>query len=67
MCGNGHYSMKGIIDVVDQEEYDVWMAKQKPQYLVTFPDKDPDNVKPADTTRLAAKTIETATKLTAKL
>jgi len=42
MCGNGHYSMKGIIKVVEQEDFDLWMAKQKPLYLQTFPDKDPD-------------------------
>lgn len=41
MCGNGHYSMKGIIEVVTQEEFDLWMAKQKPNYYVAFPDKDP--------------------------
>jgi len=41
ICGNGHYSMKGIIEVVSQEEYDLWMAKQKPYYLGAFPDKDP--------------------------
>jgi len=58
MCGNSHYSMKGIIEVVDQEEYDVWMAKQKPQYLVAFPDKDPSNAKAAaDTAKAAAKTV----------
>jgi cytochrome c oxidase subunit 2 len=45
MCGNGHFSMKGIIEVLDQEEYDAWMAKQKPLYLSTFPDKDPSNKK----------------------
>jgi cytochrome c oxidase subunit 2 len=51
MCGNGHYSMKGVIEVVEQEEFDLWMAKQKPQYLVNFPDKDP-SVKPmADSTK----------------
>jgi len=44
MCGNGHYSMKGIIEVVDQEEYDLWMAKQKPQYYTAFPEKDPTAV-----------------------
>jgi len=44
MCGNGHYSMKGIIEVVDQEEYDLWMAKQKPQYFTAFPEKDPTAV-----------------------
>ncbi|MEJ8817224.1 cytochrome c oxidase subunit II [Lacibacter sp. H407] len=47
MCGNGHYSMKGIIEVVTQEEFDVWMAKQKPNYYAAFPDKDPSAVKPA--------------------
>lgn len=54
MCGNGHYSMKGIIEVVDQEEYDLWMAKQKPQYYTAFPDKDPTAV-PATTTDSTAK------------
>jgi cytochrome c oxidase subunit 2 len=44
MCGNGHYSMKGIVEVVTQAEYDMWMAKQKAQYLVAFPEKDPSNV-----------------------
>lgn len=41
MCGNGHYSMKGVIDVVTEEEYDAWMAKQKPYYYAAFPEKDP--------------------------
>ena len=67
MCGNGHYSMKGIIEVLDQEEYDVWQAKQKPQYLATFPEKDPSNVKAADTVKVAAKPTEAATKTVAKL
>ena len=43
MCGNGHYSMKGIIQVVTAEEYNAWLAKQKPQYYVAFPDKEPVN------------------------
>jgi cytochrome c oxidase subunit 2 len=33
MCGSGHYSMKGLIIVETQEEYDSWIATQKPQYL----------------------------------
>lgn len=41
MCGNGHYSMKGVIQVVTQAEFDLWMAQQKPNYYVAFPDKDP--------------------------
>jgi cytochrome c oxidase subunit 2 len=59
MCGNGHYSMKGIVEVVTQEEYDMWMAKQKAQYLVAFPEKDPSNVPAASTA--------TATDSTAKI
>ncbi|MBN9296431.1 MAG: cytochrome c oxidase subunit II [Filimonas sp.] len=60
MCGNGHYSMKGVIEVVTQEEYDLWMAKQKPNYYAAFPDKDPANQKPvtpaagADSTKTLA-------------
>ncbi|MFN4006787.1 MAG: cytochrome c oxidase subunit II [Chitinophagaceae bacterium] len=49
MCGNGHYSMKGVIEVVTQAEYDAWIASQKPNYFAAFPDKDPANVKPAAT------------------
>ena len=40
MCGRGHWSMRGIIVVETQEEFDVWMAKKKPQYLVANPEKD---------------------------
>jgi cytochrome c oxidase subunit 2 len=66
MCGNGHYSMRGVVDVIDQEEYDVWMAKQKPHYLVVFPEKDP-SAKPADSTKMAAKPVEVPAKTVAKL
>ncbi len=41
ICGNGHYSMRGVIVVVTQPEYDAWMAQQKPAYYTAFPDKDP--------------------------
>lgn len=42
LCGNSHYSMRAVIEVVTQPEYDVIMAKQKPAYFMAFPDKDPD-------------------------
>jgi len=32
MCGSGHYSMRAIIVVETQEEFDAWAAKQKSQY-----------------------------------
>jgi cytochrome c oxidase subunit 2 len=32
MCGNGHYSMKGMIKVVTRDEFILWRAKQQPSY-----------------------------------
>ena len=33
LCGQGHYSMKKIVEVVTQEEYDEWLKSQKSYYL----------------------------------
>lgn len=44
VCGAGHYSMKGRVEVVTKEEYDAWMVKQKPYYYSAFPDRDPSAV-----------------------
>jgi cytochrome c oxidase subunit 2 len=54
MCGNGHYSMKGIIKVVTQSEFILWRAQQKSAYALAFPDTE---AKPAAT--------DTASKATA--
>lgn len=67
ICGNGHYSMRGIIDVVTQPEFDEWMAKQKPAYYAAFPKQDPSNKKapstlPADTTKKVAANNTTTIK-----
>ncbi|WP_291919891.1 cytochrome c oxidase subunit II [Chitinophaga sp.] len=35
MCGSGHYSMRGVIVVETQAEYDAWVAKQKSTYDLT--------------------------------
>ena len=32
ICGKSHYSMRGIIKVVTQDEFNLWMAKQKATY-----------------------------------
>jgi cytochrome c oxidase subunit II len=32
MCGNGHYSMKGMIKVVTRDEFILWKAKQQAAY-----------------------------------
>jgi cytochrome c oxidase subunit 2 len=46
MCGPSHYSMKGIVEVVTQEQYDAWLLTMKPTYYAANPDKDPGK-KPA--------------------
>jgi cytochrome c oxidase subunit 2 len=46
VCGVGHYSMKGVIEVVEEDEYYAWMAKQKPYYYGAFPEKDPSAAPP---------------------
>ncbi len=41
MCGQGHWSMRGVIIVETQAEFDAWMATKKPQYLVANPPTTP--------------------------
>lgn len=48
MCGNGHYSMKGIIKVVTKAEFILWRAQQKSAYATAFPETEPAAV--ADST-----------------
>lgn len=50
MCGQGHYSMRGTIDVVSEEAYQKWISEQVPQYYTLFPDKNPENKKAIDST-----------------
>lgn len=33
MCGKGHFSMRGVIVVETEAEYNKWLAEQKPEYL----------------------------------
>jgi cytochrome c oxidase subunit 2 len=41
MCGKGHFSMKGVIKVVSNEEFVLWRAKQVPNYVQVMKDKLP--------------------------
>lgn len=52
MCGSGHYSMRGIIIVETQEEYDRWISGIKPQYQTVMEAQAPAPT--ADTLRNAA-------------
>jgi cytochrome c oxidase subunit 2 len=50
MCGSGHYSMRGVIIVETQGEYDAWMASKKPQYLTVKEGAAPSSPAAADST-----------------
>jgi cytochrome c oxidase subunit II len=39
MCGPSHFSMRGVIVVETQAEYDKWMAEQKAEYISLVQDK----------------------------
>ncbi len=41
MCGKGHFSMRGVIVVESEEDYNKWLASQKPEYYTLYPEKDP--------------------------
>ncbi len=42
LCGKSHYSMRRIVRVVTQEEYDAWLAKQQSFYMSSIRGKDSD-------------------------
>lgn len=49
ICGSGHYSMRGIIIVETQDEYDRWISGIKPQYKTVMEAKAPAAAPAADT------------------
>lgn len=63
MCGSGHFSMRGIIEVDEPADYQKWLNEQKPQYFTVFPDRAPkaDTVgKPVNDTMMKQATAPIA-------
>lgn len=42
LCGKGHFSMRYLVEVVTQEEYDAWVAEQQSYYLSSIRNTDSD-------------------------
>ncbi|MCB0687582.1 MAG: OmpA family protein [Saprospiraceae bacterium] len=42
LCGSGHYSMKKIVKIVEQDEYDAWARQQKSFYFSSIRGTDED-------------------------
>ena len=52
ICGRGHFSMRGTILVETQAEYNVWLKKQKPQYVAVMEgEQGTPATAPADSTK----------------
>jgi len=68
MCGKGHFSMRGIVKVVTQEEFILWRAKEKPNYARVVGDKTPAAPAQADSTKTPTAKLksEAGTKLVAE-
>ncbi len=42
LCGKGHYSMRKVVEIVSQEEYDAWAAQQNSYYFANVRNTDAD-------------------------
>ena len=62
LCGNGHYSMRRLVKIVEEEEYQAWLSDQKSWYMqsVRGSDEDPfsDQILDFEITERKASFIE---------
>lgn len=42
LCGKGHFSMRKLVRIVEEDEYEAWLNGQKPFYLTTIRGTDED-------------------------
>lgn len=45
LCGNGHFSMRRVVRIVSEEEYQAWLSQQKSYYLTSIRNTDDDPFK----------------------
>jgi cytochrome c oxidase subunit 2 len=45
LCGASHFSMRKLVRIVSQEEYDIWFAQQRSYYMDNIRNKDEDPFK----------------------
>lgn len=54
MCGKGHYSMRGVVIVESQAEFNAWLASKQPQYLAAMGASTPAAAPATDSTAVPA-------------
>ncbi len=42
LCGKGHFSMRYIVKIVEEDEYEKWLSEQKSFYMTTIRNSDED-------------------------
>ncbi|HMG83741.1 MAG TPA: cytochrome c oxidase subunit II [Ferruginibacter sp.] len=57
MCGKGHFSMRGVIIVESEADYEKWLSSQKSEYSTLFPPAGSDSTK-TDSTKTIASTLK---------
>jgi cytochrome c oxidase subunit 2 len=57
MCGKGHFSMRGVIIVESEADYNKWLSQQKPQMWTVRPETKPKENAPADSTKGASTPV----------
>lgn len=58
MCGKGHFSMRGVIIVESEADYNKWLAQQKPEIWTVRPETKPKEDAPAaDSTQATATPV----------
>lgn len=65
MCGRGHFSMRGVIIVESQAEYNVYLKKQKAQYAIAMEAQNGGAPKPAVSGDSTAQNKPASTAMTA--
>lgn len=45
LCGSGHFSMRKVVRIVEQEEYEAWLESQTPYYFSSIRGKESDPFK----------------------
>ncbi len=54
MCGTGHYTMRGVIVVESQAEFNVWLSKQTTQYQAANEQQPTPTPNPVDSAKVVA-------------
>ena len=45
LCGKGHYSMRRIVEIVEEDAYEKWLSEQKSYYMQSIRNTDEDPYK----------------------